>query len=93
MYILVFNTIFVVKFDAVKSLGMQWSFSNKGSNLPQFLSFKNTHDDRSRNTLMDPVASSGYMTISTKDAFDSNQKSFLGVTQVCLFLFIYLFIR
>jgi jasmonate ZIM domain-containing protein len=67
--------------EPVKSLGMQWSFSNKGSNLPQFLSFKNTHEDRSRNTLMDPVASSGYMTISTKDAFDSNQKSFLGVTQ------------
>ncbi|GAU16308.1 hypothetical protein TSUD_299400 [Trifolium subterraneum] len=60
---------------------MQWSFSNKGSNLPQFLSFKNTHEDRSRNTIMDPVASSGYMTISTKDAFESNQKSFLGVTQ------------
>ncbi|PNX97800.1 protein TIFY 6B, partial [Trifolium pratense] len=65
----------------VKSLGMQWSFSNKGSNLPQFLSFKNTHEDRSRNTVMDPVTSSGYMTISTKDAFESNQKSFLGVTQ------------
>ncbi|CAJ2641907.1 unnamed protein product [Trifolium pratense] len=65
----------------VKSLGMQWSFSNKGSNLPQFLSFKNTHEDRSRNTVMDPITSSGYMTISTKDAFESNQKSFLGVTQ------------
>jgi len=80
------NTNYVLKFDAVRSSGMQWSFSNKVSNLPQFMSFKNNnHEDRSRNSVMDPVASSGYMTISTKDAFESNQKSFLGVTQVCLF--------
>lgn len=83
---LVANINYVLKFDAVRSSGMQWSFSNKVSNLPQFMSFKNnTHEDRSRNNVMDPVASSGYMTISTKDAFDSNQKSFLGVTQVGFF--------
>nr|XP_027193444.1 protein TIFY 6B isoform X3 [Cicer arietinum] len=71
--------------DPVRSSGMQWSFSNKASTVPQFLSFKNnTHEDRSRNTTMDPLASSGYMTISTKDAFDSNQKSFLAVTQESL---------
>ncbi|CAI8595024.1 unnamed protein product [Vicia faba] len=56
--------------DQVRSSGMQWSFSNKVSNLPQFLSFKNTHDDRSRNIVMDPIAS-----------FESNNKSFLSVTQ------------
>lgn len=68
--------------DQVRSSGMQWSFSNKVSNLPQFMSFKNnTNEDRSRNSVMDPVASSGYMTISTKDVCESNQKSFLGVTQ------------
>ncbi|KAJ1438702.1 CO/COL/TOC1, conserved site [Sesbania bispinosa] len=60
---------------------MQWSFSNKVSALPQFLSFKTTQEDRPRNTILDPLASSGYMTISTKDAFDSNQKPFMGVTQ------------
>lgn len=64
---------------------MQWSFSNKVSALPQLLSFKNTQEDRSRNTILDPLASSGYMNMSTKDVFDSNQKSFLGVTQVCFY--------
>ncbi|XP_057446899.1 protein TIFY 6B-like isoform X2 [Lotus japonicus] len=59
--------------------GMQWSFSNKVPALPhQFLSFKTTQEERSRNSsISDPLASSGYMTISTKDAFDSNQKPFL----------------
>ncbi|CAK8534273.1 unnamed protein product [Lathyrus sativus] len=65
--------------DPVRSTGMQWSFSNKVSNLPQFLSFKNTHEDMSRNIVGDPIGSSGYMTISTKDSFDAqticNQES------------------
>ncbi|XP_058722567.1 protein TIFY 6B-like [Vicia villosa] len=48
--------------EPVRSSAMQWSFSNNASNLPQFLSFKNTHEDRSRNIVMDPIGSSGYMT-------------------------------
>ncbi|XP_027359045.1 protein TIFY 6B-like [Abrus precatorius] len=67
--------------DPVRSSGMQWSFSNKVSVLPQFLSFKNNQEDRVRKTLLDPLASSGYMNMPPKDAFDSNQKPFLGVTQ------------
>ncbi|KAK7314658.1 hypothetical protein VNO77_33185 [Canavalia gladiata] len=67
--------------DQVRGSGMQWSFSNKVSALPQFLSFKTNQEDRLRNTIIDPLASSGYMTMSTKDAFDSNQKPFLGVIQ------------
>ncbi|CAL5186680.1 unnamed protein product [Lathyrus oleraceus] len=48
--------------DPVRSSAMQWSFSNKVSNLPQFLSFKNTHEDASRNILRDPIVSSGFVT-------------------------------
>ncbi|TKY44811.1 TIFY 6B [Spatholobus suberectus] len=67
--------------DPVRSSVMQWSFPNKVSALPQFLSFKTNQEDRPRKTILDPLASSGYMTMSPKDAFDSNQKPFLGVTQ------------
>ncbi|RDX72952.1 Protein TIFY 6B [Mucuna pruriens] len=67
--------------DPVRSSGMQWSFPNKVSVLPQFLSFKTNQEDGHRKTILDPLASPGYMTMSTEDAFDSNQKPFLGVTQ------------
>ncbi|XP_061362650.1 protein TIFY 6B [Gastrolobium bilobum] len=67
--------------DQVRGSGMQWPFSNKVSALPQFLSFKTTQEDRPRKTILDPLASSGYMNISTKDAFESDQNPFLGVTQ------------
>ncbi|KAE9588260.1 hypothetical protein Lal_00002872 [Lupinus albus] len=61
---------------------MQWSFSNKGSGLPQFLSFKGTQEDRQRKTVLDSKASTGYMTTSlTKDASESIQKPFSGVVQ------------
>ncbi|OIW16050.1 hypothetical protein TanjilG_04585 [Lupinus angustifolius] len=61
---------------------MQWSFSNKGSGLPQFLSFKGTQEDRQRKTVLDSIASTGYMTTSsTKDSSESIQKSFSGVVQ------------
>ncbi|CAL0323923.1 unnamed protein product [Lupinus luteus] len=53
---------------------MQWSFSNKGSGLPQFLSFKGTQEDRQRKTVLDSIA-------STKDASESIQKPFSGVVQ------------
>lgn len=67
--------------DAVRSSGMQWSFPNKVSALPQLLSFKTNQEERPRKNVLDPLASSGYMTMSTKDSFESNQKPFLGVTQ------------
>lgn len=67
--------------DPVTSSGMQWSFPHKVSVLPQFLSFKTNQEDRPRMNILDPLASSGYMTMSTKDAFDSNQKPFFGATQ------------
>ncbi|MED6162139.1 hypothetical protein PIB30_067510 [Stylosanthes scabra] len=60
---------------------MHWTFSNKVSSSPQFLSFKTTLEDAQRKTIMDPLASSGYMTISTKSSYDTEQKSLLSVVQ------------
>ncbi|KAE9600222.1 hypothetical protein Lal_00045927 [Lupinus albus] len=60
---------------------MQWSFSNKGSGLSQHLSLKGIQEDRQRKTVLDSIASSGYMTISTKDTFKSTQKPFSNVVQ------------
>ncbi|XP_024018070.1 protein TIFY 6B isoform X1 [Morus notabilis] len=61
--------------------GMQWSFSNKVSAVPQFLSFKASQENRPRKTVHDPLGSSTLMTISTVDAFDTNQKPFSSAIQ------------
>ncbi|KAL6281711.1 hypothetical protein ACE6H2_018592 [Prunus campanulata] len=61
-----------------RSSGMQWSFSNKVSALPQFLSFKAPQEGGSRKTVHD---TSAFMTISTADAFHFSQKPFSGVIQ------------
>lgn len=66
-----------------RSSGMQWSFSNKVSALPQFLSFKAPQEGGSRKTVHD---TSAFMTISTADAFHFSQKPFSGVIQVFLLL-------
>ncbi|KAM2076762.1 hypothetical protein ACFX1T_039460 [Malus domestica] len=62
-----------------RSSGMLWSFSNKVSAPPQFLSFKAPQEDGPRKTAHDN--SSVFMTISTADAFHSSQKSFSGGIQ------------
>jgi hypothetical protein len=64
---------------------MQWSFSNKLSAVPQFLSFRDAQEDRSRKIVHDPVASSGFMNISAADVFESSQKPYSGVIQVFSF--------
>ncbi|XP_048330168.2 protein TIFY 6B isoform X2 [Ziziphus jujuba] len=69
------------KNSVVRDSGMQWSFSNKVSALPQFLSFKAAQEDRSRKTVQDPLASSTYMTISPADAFGTSQKPFSSAIQ------------
>ncbi|BAU02682.1 hypothetical protein LR48_Vigan10g036900 [Vigna angularis] len=72
--------------DPARSSGMQWSFPNKVSVLPQFLSFKTNQEDRPRKTIIDSLASSGYMNMPSKEAFESNQKPFLGVAQRNLYI-------
>ncbi|KAL5545115.1 hypothetical protein UlMin_008899 [Ulmus minor] len=64
-----------------RSSGMQWSFSNKVSALPQFLSFKAPQENRPRKTVQDPLGTSTMMAISNSDAFDSNPKQFSSVIQ------------
>ena len=62
---------------------MQWSFSNKVSALPQFLSFKAPQDNRQpRKTVNDPLGSSTLMTISNVATCDTNQKPFPSTIQV-----------
>ncbi|CAN1180315.1 Protein TIFY 6B [Linum perenne] len=52
----------------------QWSFSNKVSAVPQFLSFQTASEEKPRKNVFDPIASSNYMSISSADAFDSSSK-------------------
>ncbi|KAF9671287.1 hypothetical protein SADUNF_Sadunf12G0031700 [Salix dunnii] len=71
---------------AMRGSGMQWSFSNKVSATPQFLSFKSSLEEKPRKAVHDPVASSsGFMSIST-DAFDSSQKTYSGLVQKSMVL-------
>ncbi|GLT35140.1 hypothetical protein SLA2020_096180 [Shorea laevis] len=63
----------------MKGSGMQWSFSNKVSAIPPFLSFKASQDDRCRKTAHDHLVSSGFMAMSTTDAHESNQKQYSGM--------------
>ncbi|KAB1212217.1 Protein TIFY 6B [Morella rubra] len=65
----------------LRGSGMQWSFSNKISAVPQFLSFRAAQEDRSRKTVLDPLASSGYMAISTADVYNSNPKPYSSIIQ------------
>lgn len=61
--------------DSAPSRGMKWSFSSKVSAAPQFLSFRPSHEDRSRKSANDhPVPSGTFMPTSMTDAFDSNRK-------------------
>ncbi|KAK7320064.1 hypothetical protein RJT34_04794 [Clitoria ternatea] len=52
----------------------QWPFSNKVSALPHLMSFKVSHDDKSKKIVCDPLKSAGFMTVLSQDAFDSSQK-------------------
>ncbi|XVE58885.1 hypothetical protein DITRI_Ditri04bG0204900 [Diplodiscus trichospermus] len=62
----------------LRGSGMQLSFSNKVSDVPQFLSFKAAQEDRPRKVVHDPLVSSGFMAIPTAD---SNLKPYSGFTQ------------
>ncbi|KAK9275996.1 hypothetical protein L1049_005527 [Liquidambar formosana] len=61
--------------------GIQWPFSNKVSALPHFMSFKAAQEDKPKKIVADPLASSGFMSISTADAFDPSHKRTTGEIQ------------
>ncbi|KAK9105921.1 hypothetical protein Scep_022765 [Stephania cephalantha] len=67
--------------DSVFTRGsvMQWPFSNKVSALPQLMPFKVVQDERSKRT--DSFVSPGFMSITSADALDANQKAFNAVVQ------------
>ncbi|KAF8407605.1 hypothetical protein HHK36_006739 [Tetracentron sinense] len=66
---------------SMRGSGMQWPFSKKVSSLHQFMSFQAAQEDRTRKIVYDPLKSSGFMPISTVEAFDSNQNPLPGVVQ------------
>ncbi|GMP59303.1 hypothetical protein CsSME_00022636 [Camellia sinensis var. sinensis] len=84
------DSVVVVKEEAVegckdsafsKGSGVQWPLSNKVSALPHFMSFKVAQDETKPKVMSDPLAASGFMSISTADAFDTTRKHRSGETQ------------
>lgn len=73
--------------------GVQWPLSNKVSGFPHFMSFKVAQEEKAAKSTSDPLASSGYMTISTPDAFDATHKRQMQVWSIhpfeepCIFIF------
>ncbi|KAI4357582.1 hypothetical protein L6164_001521 [Bauhinia variegata] len=66
--------------DACKDPGftmgsvVQWPFSNKVSAVPHLMSFKVSQDDKTKKMMSDPLSSTGFMAISSADAYDAGQK-------------------
>ncbi|XP_058078840.1 protein TIFY 6B isoform X2 [Magnolia sinica] len=59
--------------------GMQWTFSNKVSALPQFMAFKASQEERPKKMMFDHHSSSGFQPILT--SLDSSQKHCGVITQ------------
>lgn len=66
--------------DGCTDPGVQWQFSKTVSALSHLMSFKIVQEDKTQKIASDPLMSSGFMNISTADAFDRSkaeiQKSF-----------------
>lgn len=64
--------------DECKDSGMQWSFSNKISALPNFMSFKAAQEMPKKFAADTVAAATGFMSMTTSDTFDMNQKRSTG---------------
>nr|AIY25010.1 JAZ9 [Hevea brasiliensis] len=64
-----------------KGSGIHWPFSNKVSALPHLNSFMVSQEDKTKRFLTDSSVSSGFLSISTADSFDPNQKQFMAEIQ------------
>ncbi|KAI7982944.1 hypothetical protein LOK49_LG15G02479 [Camellia lanceoleosa] len=84
-WVLLFTFVEYVAFS--KGSGVQWSFSNKVSALPQFLSFNVGQEEKTTKPMSDPFASSGFKAISTADAFDTTHKRPSGEMLVWFYSF------
>lgn len=62
----------------VRSLAMQWSFSNKAPTLPRLLSFQDVHEEIPK-TGFESLASTGLVSITTTEAFDSDHSPYSNV--------------
>nr|XP_027097041.1 protein TIFY 6B-like isoform X1 [Coffea arabica] len=78
------DSVIVVKEEAVegfkdsglvRSSGVPWPLSNKVSALAPFVPFKTSHDEKMPKVNSDHLASSGYMVMSSADAFDIKRQS------------------
>jgi len=67
--------------DGCTEPGVQWQFSNKVSALSHLMSFKVVQEDKTQKIASDPLMSSGFMNISTADAFDTSQNRSKGEIQ------------
>ncbi|KAA8529020.1 hypothetical protein F0562_033492 [Nyssa sinensis] len=77
------DSVIVVKEETVegcKDSGVPWTLSNKVSALPHFMSFKTAQEDRTVKIMSDPLVS-GFMALSTADAFDDAHKRSSGEMQ------------
>lgn len=65
-----------------KGAGMQWPFSNKVSTLPHLMSFNVAQEDKIKKSGSDPLLSSGFMSVSSADAYDPFPKRSMAEIQV-----------
>uniref|UniRef100_A0A2C9U6Z6 Protein TIFY n=2 Tax=Manihot esculenta TaxID=3983 RepID=A0A2C9U6Z6_MANES len=63
-----------------KGSGVHWPFSNKISALPHLNSVKVAQEDKIERVLTDSSVSPGFLSISTADSFDHNQKQSMAET-------------
>nr|XP_023911681.1 protein TIFY 6B-like isoform X3 [Quercus suber]POF11275.1 protein tify 6b [Quercus suber] len=68
--------------DACQDSGAQWQFLNKGSAISHLMSFKVSQEDKNQKIASDSHMSSGFMSISTADAFDASQKRSMAEIQM-----------
>ncbi|XP_030959639.1 protein TIFY 6B-like isoform X4 [Quercus lobata] len=67
--------------DACQDSGAQWQFLNKVSAISHLMSFKVSQEDKNQKIASDSHMSSGFMSISTADAFDASQKRSMAEIQ------------
>ncbi|XP_075658189.1 protein TIFY 6B-like isoform X2 [Castanea sativa] len=67
--------------DGCQDSGAQWQFLNKVSAISHLMSFKVSQEDKNQKISPDSHRSSGFMSISTTDAFDASQKRSMAEIQ------------
>ena len=92
VYSLIFLDIFWGSLAFTKCVGAQWQFLNKVSAISHLMSFKVSQEDKNQKIASDSHMSSGFMSISTADAFDASQKRSMAEIQVWYYYYNYFII-